>query len=122
MDKPTDIPSEDLLAIFAIGPIISMTFNKDATDESHAEAEHNSYGASHFDYEVMVDLVGKDGSCTVGETALENVELRPDINSYGCWNLTHTSKYCCEQWLKWLKSEDRDLATYRRLQKKFAGL
>jgi hypothetical protein len=124
MDRPTseNQPSRDLLAIYAIGPILSMTFNKDATDESLAEAEDRSHGCS-FEYEAMIDLVGKTGSCTIGEIALgEHVELHVDINSHGGWALKYTSNKCCVEWLKWLKSEERDLTTYRRLKKKFAYL
>ncbi len=123
MDRPkaTGQPSKDLLSIYAIGPILSMTYNKDATDESEAEAEDRARGCS-FDYEVIIDLKGKTGNCTIGEYALKHVELCLDHNSYGCWGLKLKSMKLCENWLKWIKSEEKELATFRRLQKKFAYL
>jgi len=121
MDRPKaeNQPSSDLLAIYAIGPILSMTFNKDATDESLAEAEDRYRGCS-FEYEAMTDLKGKTGVCTVGVNALKQIELHVDNNSYGCWSLNHESINRCGEWLTWLKSEERDLKTFRRLKKKFA--
>lgn len=117
MDRPEKQPTPDLLAIYAIGPIISMTFNRDATDESHAEAEDRNPHCS-FEYEAMIDLKGKNGKCTVGEYSLKRIELHVDCD--GGWRLIHEWVKLCETWLKWLKSEERDLTTYRRLQKKFA--
>lgn len=119
MDRPEKQPSPDLLAIYAIGPILSMTYNKDATDNSRAEAEDRYRGCS-FEYEAMIDLLGHTGICTIGENSLKQVELHVDNNSYGCWGLNHESINLCGEWIKWLKSEEKELKTFRRLQKKFA--
>jgi hypothetical protein len=121
MDRPEKQPSRDVFEAYKIGTISSIIFNKDATAESHAEAESRSYGGS-FDYEVMVDLVGKDGICTIGEDTLKLIALMPSPDSYGCWMLHRDSRILCETWEKWLKAEERDLKTFRRLQKKFRGV
>lgn len=121
MDRPEKQPTNDMFGAYKVGTIRSITFNKDATAESHAEEESRSYGGS-FDYEVMVDLNGANGTTTIGENTLKLIELMNSPDSFGCWVLNYESRKLCETWEKWLKAEERDLKTYRKLQKKFKGI
>lgn len=122
MDRPESQPSKDLLDIYGIGAIMSMTFNKDATDENFAEAEHQHGYQSSFTYEMAFDLVGERGNCTVGENALDYIQLHNNSEGSGGWRMKYATQKFCEEWLKWVKSEEKELKTYRRLQKKFQGV
>ena len=122
MDRPENQPSRDLLDVYSIGPIKSMTFNKDATDENFAEAEHQHGYQGSFTYEMAIDMVGRDGSCSVGENVMLHIELHANSEGSGGWRMKYATQKICEEWLKWVRAEERDLKTYRKLQKKFRGV
>ncbi len=121
MDRPKIQPTSDMLAASAVGSISSMTYNKEATNENFDQAEYHSHGGS-FNYEAVIDLVGDKGACSINESSLPLIEFYCTDHSTGCWILNKESRDLCEEWLKWIKSEERELTTYRRLQKKFAHI
>ncbi len=93
MDKPDKQPTRDMLSAYSVGVILSMTFNKDATDESRAQAEHDSGYCGSFDYEMIFDLVGSSGTCSIGEYTVELLEF--NVGSGGGWILDRNTRVLC---------------------------
>ncbi len=126
MDKPIVQPTEDLIALTKIGPIIALTYHREKSQDNKAEAESECYGG-HYTYECVFHIKGYGVGglhleTFINETTMKNyVEVGTDINDYGFWRVTEQGRTLVSDWEKWLKKEEKDIREYKRLKEKFGG-
>ena len=126
MDKPLVQPTEDLIALTKIGPIMAFTYDREKSRDNKNEAESEAHGHYTYDCVLHVRGYGVDGlhleTYITETTFIKFVEIGTDINEYGFWRVTKEGHAIVHDWGKWVNKEARDLKEYERLTRKFGGV
>ena len=129
MLKPTLTPPNCLIDLIECSPIVSLEYDRGLSEDNRATAEDDCHVGGRYTYDFILRVTGRAAGkgtvapvCLITDTVFEKyVEVGSDLNNYGFWHVTEEGKTLVSNWLKWLKSEEKDIKEYRRLREKFGG-
>ena len=132
MDTPIK-PDNAMIMLYGVGYVFKFEFLPDESEEARQEAEF-SCGGGYYEWDSVYRITGTgidpQGRCVrkvekpVTVICLESkwnryMEYKP--SEYGCWRLKSEYQKQVEAWNKFLATEARNKANYKRLYEKFQG-
>ena len=99
--------------------IVKVEFNCEETEESHADA--NEYNAWHYNVYVNVTFLTDNTELITQIITVEDFKawFTFDPGMDGVWTWNRDVDKTCSEWAKFLRCEERDLETYKKLKAKF---